>query len=111
MNAINLFMNTDNSADIITREELLKRYTDINETDAGFEEYLKDGCTNGLEAEYRIFVIWTAYSEEADITFYMADDDEENTECVYWVWGTPEEISSSLLNSVIKENIIKWQNI
>ena len=109
MKAINLFMSTNDATDIVTLSNLKRRYVDINETADGFEQYLLDQCVNGWEKEYRAFSIWSAYSEEADITFFMADDDEGNTQVVYYVWGKAESADAYIER--IKVGIIKWQNI
>lgn len=47
-----LYINTENRKDIVTLEEIKKRYVDINETDNGFEEYVKSGFLNGITVEY-----------------------------------------------------------
>lgn len=47
-----LYINTEDRKDIVTLEEIKKRYIDINETDNGFEEYVKSGFLNGITVEY-----------------------------------------------------------
>ena len=87
-----LFVNTDDVEDIVTLEELEKRYTAIhNGKSDGFLDYVLDGCRDDINIEYLPFVIWTAYSPSADITFIMCDDPEDNTENLEFFWGGTED--------------------
>ena len=84
-----LYVNTEDINDIRTLEELEKGYAFIHNGKSGFLDYVLDGCKNGNEIEYLPFVVWTTYSD-ADITFVMADDPEENTVNLEFFWGGTE---------------------
>ena len=47
-----LYVNTEDKNDIVTLEEIKRRYTDINGTEEGFEEYVTSGFIEGITAEY-----------------------------------------------------------
>ena len=48
-----LYVNTEDKNDIVTLEEIKRRYADINGTEEGFEEYVTSGFMEGIMAEYR----------------------------------------------------------
>lgn len=48
-----LYVNTDSKEDIVTLDEIRKRYVDINGTDEGFDNYVADGFYDGNVKEYR----------------------------------------------------------
>ena len=48
-----LYVNTEDKNDIVTLEEIKRRYTDINGTEEGFEEYVASGFIEGITSEYR----------------------------------------------------------
>ena len=48
-----LFVNTENENDVVTLEEIKRRYIDIQGTVEGFEKYVANGFRDGIEAEYR----------------------------------------------------------
>ena len=47
-----LYVNTEDANDIVTLEEIKRRYVDINGTAEGFEEYVASGFMEGIMAEY-----------------------------------------------------------
>lgn len=48
-----LYVNTENEKDIVTLDEIRKRYVDINGTDEGFSDYVSSGFQEGNVKEYR----------------------------------------------------------
>lgn len=48
-----LYVNTEEEKDVVTLEEIKRRYTDIQGTTEGFEEYVASGFVDGIIAEYR----------------------------------------------------------
>lgn len=48
-----LYINTEDEKDVVTLEEIKRRYTDIQGTAEGFEEYVASGFVDGITAEYR----------------------------------------------------------
>ena len=49
-----LFVNTENENDVVTLEEIKRRYIDIQGTEEGFDEYVTSGFRDGIETEYRM---------------------------------------------------------
>lgn len=52
MDSEKLYINTSDSLDVVTLQEILNRYVAINETTEGFFEYVNSGFINGNEVEY-----------------------------------------------------------
>lgn len=47
-----VYVNTEDEKDIVTLEEIKRRYADINGTTAGFDEYAAGGFMDGIVPEY-----------------------------------------------------------
>lgn len=73
-----------------------------------FEEYCHEAIVtpvNDLEIDDagKPFIVYTAYAEDADITFIMKDvykneDEVSSTECIGWYYGTEDE-ELTIMNS------------
>lgn len=47
------YVNTDEPTDIVTLETIRKRYIQINGTENGFMEYVRNGFYDGIFQEYK----------------------------------------------------------
>lgn len=50
---LKLYVNTEDEKDVVTLEEIKRRYTDIQGTSEDFEEYVTSGFMDGITTEYR----------------------------------------------------------
>lgn len=47
-----LFVNTEDSSDVVTLVDIFRRYLQINGTYDGFEDYVNSGFYDGISPEY-----------------------------------------------------------